>query len=111
MKEKVRELLIETARSEKTITYAEVGKLANLSMVNPHHRTELADTLDEINREERENGGPMLSVVVVQKDSKRPGRGFFVLARDLQRQAPDIDDETFFVGELNRVYEYYKSKA
>lgn len=109
MKNEIRDKIIETAKGEGTITYEEVGKLANLSLANPDHRNKLADILDEINREEHGKGGPLLSVVVVKKDGKRPGRGFFVLAQDLKRQAPDVDDETFFVSELKNVYEYCKS--
>jgi len=111
MKNQICDMIMETGKGETTITYEELGKLANLSMANPDHRNQLADILDEINRDEHKNEGPMLSVVVVKKDSKRPGKGFFVLAKGLKRQAPDVDDETFFVSELRRVYEYCKSTA
>jgi len=106
MKDQIRAKIVETARGRGTINYEEVGKLGNLSMGNPDHRNQLADILDDINREEHRTGGPMLSVVVVKKDSRRPGKGFFELARELGRQAPDVDDETFFITELKTVYEY-----
>jgi len=109
MKDQIRGKIVETAQGRGTINYEEVGKLGNLSMANPDHRNQLANMLDDINREEDKKGGPMLSVVVVKKDSRRPGKGFFELARELGRQAPDVDDETFFVTELKRVYEYCRS--
>lgn len=45
---------------------------------------------------------PLLSAMVINKDTQRPGQGFFNLARDLGCNV--IDDDTFWSNELNRIY-------
>lgn len=76
-------------------------------MGNPSERAELSRILDEISWAEHQAGKPLLSVVVVHKgDPQMPGKGFFDLAREFGRQKPDVDDQTFFLEELNAVYAY-----
>jgi hypothetical protein len=47
----------------------------------PPDRYKIGAILDDINRHERELGRPMLSAVLVHKESLMPGQGFFTLAR------------------------------
>ena len=105
MKEQIREMLIKVAGHYNTISYSEVGKIVGLDMANPGERSKLANTLDEINREEHGLGRPLLSVVVVQKESGHPGTGFFELARELGKQKPDEDNQDFFANELRKVFD------
>ncbi|MHC4463824.1 MAG: hypothetical protein ACYS30_20690 [Planctomycetota bacterium] len=105
MKEQIREMLIKVAGHNNTISYSEVGEVVGLDMANPGERSKLANTLDEINREEHERGRPLLSAVVVQKESQHPGRGFFELARELGKQKPNEDNQIFFANELKRVFD------
>ena len=77
MKRQIREMLIQVARQNNTISYSEVGEAVELDMANPGERSKLANTLDQINREEHKLGRPLLSAVVVQKESGHPGTGFF----------------------------------
>jgi len=105
MKEEIRDKLIEAARQKTTISYSEVGKDVGLDMANPGERSKLANTLDEINREEHARGKSLLSAVVVQKESGHPGTGFFELARELGKQKPDEEDQIFFANELKSVFE------
>ena len=105
MKEQIREVLINAAKQNNTIFYNEVGKVVELDMANPGERSKLAKILDEINREEHGLGRPLLSVVVVQKESGHPGKGFFDLARELGKQKPHDDNQIFFANELKKVFD------
>ena len=83
MHEQIYEKLKEVARSEKVIYCSEIAPLAGLDMNSPNDRNEIGAILDDINRHEQELGRPMLSAVVVHKESLMPGQGFFTLARAL----------------------------
>ena len=105
MKEQIREVLIKAAKQNDTIFYSKVGKVVELDMANPGERSKLANILDEINREENELNRLLLSVVVVQKESGHPGKGFFDLARELSKQKPDEDNQIFFANECKKVFD------
>lgn len=107
MNETVRDKLIEAARNQRVIYYAEVGELLDLFMDNPHHRRELGRILGEISTDEHDSGHPLLSVVVVHKENHRPGEGFFNLAKELGKQKPDEDDVTFYAKELKSVFDWW----
>ena len=109
MKEQIHEVLIKTAKQNVTISYSEVGKVVGLDMANRGERSKLANILDEINKEEHGLGRPLLSVVVVQKESGRPGKGFFDLARELSKQKPHDDNQIFFANERKKVFDEYTS--
>lgn len=102
-------MLIKAAKDRKFIFYSEVGEQANLSMKNPHHRTQLGDILCQINTAEHDSGRPLLSVLVVHKKDKKPGQRFFDLARELGKQKPDEDNDTFYADELKRVFDKWGS--
>lgn len=105
MKEQIREMLIKAAKNQKVVYYAEVGELLNFSMDNPHHRKELGRILGEISTEEDDNDRPLLSAVVVHKEDHLPGEGFFNLAKELGKQKPDEDNDTFYTNELRKVFD------
>lgn len=83
--ERVRQILITHASRGKYVVYTELVKEANLdlNMSNPYHRTLLGHILGAISVYEHENGRPMLSSVVVSKDSLMPSDGFYKLAEEL----------------------------
>jgi hypothetical protein len=104
MREMIRDKLIEAAKKQKVVYYAEVGELLNFSMDNPHHRKELGRILGEISTDEHQEGRPLLSAIVVHKENHLPGEGFFKLAKELGKQKPDEDNDTFYTNELRRVF-------
>lgn len=69
--------------------------------------SQLAHLLGRISTEEHGEGRGMLSVVVVRKEDKMPGTGFFDLARLLGQHVDD--DKTFWDQELAKVYEIWSS--
>lgn len=107
----IRDKMIEAAQNTRVIYYAELGELLDFSMDNPHHRTELGRILGEISTEEDSNCRPLLSAVVVHKEDHRPGEGFFKLAKELGKQKPYEDDDTFYSSELQRVFDEWAAEG
>ena len=73
-------------------------------MSSPNDRYEIGMILDDINRHERELDRPMLSAVVVHKDTLMPGQGFFTLAWALGLFVGN-DKGRFYIQELRKVHE------
>ena len=80
--------------------------MAGLDMSQPNDRYEIGALLDDINRIEHAEDRPLLSAVVVHKDTLIPGQGFFTLARDLGLFTGG-DSDRFYIGELRRVHGYW----
>jgi plasmid stability protein len=100
-KEEAREILIEVARNRDVIAYSELAARITKIQVQPESYA-LHHLIGEISAEENAKGRGMLSVLVVQKETRQPGQGFFALAKDLGRGV--VDQLDFFVKELNQVY-------
>ncbi len=109
MHQTIYERLKEVARRKVIVYYHEIAPLAGLDMSNPAHRNEIADILGEISRYDVMKGRPMLSAVVVLKETGMPGKGFFTLARELKR-FKGTDQNAFFVSELGQVHSTWANK-
>jgi hypothetical protein len=48
--------------------------------------------------------------VVIGLESNQPGSGFFKLARTLGLLEDGDDEQTFWISELKRVYEYWEPR-
>jgi hypothetical protein len=107
---KIRERLVEVAAKRDTIHYDEVAELVGLSLANDYERERiLPGLLGDISRAEHEQGRPLLSAVVVAKgENQQPGRGFFIMAREVGRRFDD--DLSFFIEELNAVHGYWSKQ-
>lgn len=72
----------------------------------------LANLLGNISESEHKQGNPLLSAVVVNKDTLKPGDGFFKLAKELGLFKGSLnsqsDKDTFFINELNRVFDLWE---
>ena len=100
-KREMRNILIEIAKKQDTISYSElVRKVLIISLEANSYA--LADMLGEISTAEDAARRGMLSVVVVHKEDNMPGKGFFELAKILGRDVSD--KEKFWVNEVKRVY-------
>ncbi|WP_094194162.1 HNH endonuclease [Bradyrhizobium viridifuturi] len=73
------------------ISYGELAARISTLQISPDD-DRLAKLLDEISTTESTAGRGMLSVVVVHQDDKRPGAGFFKLAKRLGRNSRDQDE-------------------
>ena len=108
MHEQICEKLKEVARAGTVTYYSAIAPMAGLDMNLPNDRYEIGAILDDINRHERELGRPMLSAVVVHKDTLMPGQGFFTLGRALGLFVGN-DKDKFYIQELYKVHEYWAS--
>lgn len=112
VEEQIRQELIDFVKiGDNNNSFARYKPLAGKVGVpygNEYERDLFHAMLGNVSQYEFENGRPMLSVVVVTEDLI-PGRGFFKLARELGKQKPDIDDDTFAVRERKDLFEYWKN--
>ena len=74
--------LINAARNRGTITYKEIAEITGLPTSGSYMAREVGQLLFEISEEERNQGRPMLSALVVSSTNNAPGPGFFGLAQD-----------------------------
>jgi hypothetical protein len=103
--------LIEVARNGKTTTYEAVADMLGLNVDDPEDRNEIGRILSEISCQENAEGRPMLSAVVIIPEVGYPGKGFFLLARDMGAMSSSLDDRSFFAVELKRVHQYWMSEV
>jgi hypothetical protein len=111
MLEKIRNKLIEVAKTNDVISYGELANFAEMPFDLDSERNKLYAILDEINRREDAQGRPMLSILVVHKDDKTPGPGFFKLAKHIGKQKKGISNDEFFRKELINVLDYWASHS
>jgi hypothetical protein len=99
-------LLRDTARRRRTITYKELARDLGLDWGRSFGQCRrLYPLLQNICRAETARGRPMLGAVVVRRDGT-PGRGFFRTARELGRLT-DNNEQSFWLGERDRVWEQW----
>ena len=98
------------AANEQVVYYHQVAPLAGLDMSLADDRNRIADLLDKISMFEHEQGRPLLSVVVVQVETGRPGKGFYKLATNLRLFSgkSDMDEMEFFIATVKRAYLAWK---
>lgn len=109
----IRRTLIEIARKMKTITYGEIAE--ELGIANEA----VGNVVGEVSIYECEKERPLLSVVVVRKDTRNSGGGFFGLPcipKNLQRKEGELrnpilsaSESSFWEAELNRVRGWWAS--
>lgn len=102
------EAIKEAAREGKPIYYGELAQLVGLKMNDENDRTKLFETLNKITLHEHKEGRPLLTAIVIARESKMPGYGFFVAARKLGLQRSTNTE--FFYAEVKKVFEYWKEK-
>jgi hypothetical protein len=98
--------LRKVARAHSTTYYSDLAPIVGIDTENPHFGPLIGRILDDVNRVEFAQGRPMLSAVVILKDSNIPGSGFFTCARELRRYSGK-DDLGFWIEELRRVHDYW----
>ena len=102
-KEETRQAMIAVARRKSVIAYSDLVRKITSCLLEPNGAC-LAHMLGEISSEEDEEGRGLLTVVVVHKTGDRkPGPGFFRLARS--RGQHIVDEERFWIEELRNVYD------
>ena len=111
---RVLSVLQDRARRGQTISYSELITQAKLkfNMENTNERGLIGSLLGQVSRKEVEQGRPMISCLVVSNGTFMPGKGFFELAEILYGISINNNDAQlkFFVDEMNKTIDFWKSK-
>lgn len=99
--------MVRAAQYGGVTTYQEIARLMGLPTRGSHMASEVGKLLGEISENERRQGRPMLSAVVVGV-SGVPGSGFFWLARELGKLTDGDDEEAFWRSERDAVYNAWR---
>jgi 5-methylcytosine-specific restriction protein A len=99
---RIKEILIECAKKNRLIEYGKLSKELNGAI----SARKLNEPLGEISLRCIKKGYPPLSVLVVNKDTQRPGEGFFtwVAAKMGYNNLPGSEWESFFEEQLEKVF-------
>ncbi|MEV3979311.1 hypothetical protein [Nonomuraea sp. NPDC049758] len=113
--------LIERARLRKTTSYTELNTvlerrtgISGFDFSRQDDRAAMGHLLGRIVERNRPASGLMISALVIYLDGNNAGGGFYSLAADLgliPRKPSARQKEEFWVGQLNRLYEYYVPMA
>ena len=107
----VYERLVKAARAGEFVHYGELAKMLGIDMDNPHFGAQVGKVLGQISEDEVAAGRPMISAIVVSKDTMLPGAGFFKLGQELHRTDPGEDEIGFAIRQIKRVHEYWSREA
>ncbi len=111
VQKKIKLFLAKVASRKGVVSYSDLcrGVALPYSMANPDHRNQLAEDLGWVSEEELyKHERPMLSCVVVDKNTMMPGKGFFDWAQELY----DIkieDRMTFLAEEMRDTHAFWSS--
>lgn len=105
----VHDRLVQAARAQQLVHYGELGKMLGLDMENPHFAAQVGKVLDRINEDESAAGRPMISAIVVSKDTMLPGSGFFKLGQELRQTLAGEDEMGFAIRQIKRVHDYWSA--
>ena len=105
----VRDRLIAAARAGEFVHYAELAKMLGIDLDNPHFGALVGKVLGQISGDEVVQGRPLLSAIVVSKDTMLPGRGFYNLGRELRQTDNEEDEMGFAVRQIKKVHAYWQS--
>lgn len=105
LKAEMRQVMVELAQQERTITYAELCAMLKTAYLH-YHSPVLVRLLDEIGLAESQAGRPVLPAVVVTKQTGIPGAGYFRI-NPQESPAAMADARALWEADLQRVFEYW----
>ena len=103
----VYERLVQAARAREFVHYGELAKMLGIDMDNPHFGAQVGKVLGHISEDEVAAGRPMISAIVVSRDTMLPGYGFFTLGQELHQVELGEDDLAFAVSQIRRVHDHW----
>ncbi len=103
----VYERLVQAARVREFVHYGELAKMLGIDMDNPHFGAQVGKVLGQISEDEVAAGRPMISAIVVSRDTMLPGHGFFTLGQQLRQTDPGEDDMAFAIRQIRRVHDFW----
>ena len=117
MEKQVREYLIKVARQkDKFVYYSDVVKDCNLNinLSIPSDHDVLSDILSEVSTYEHDNGRPLLTSLVIYKDSSKNdhGEGFYKLAQSLGLgDKKKLRNDLFGFSEATKCREFWQDET
>lgn len=106
-REAIRDRLIAAAKRRHYLNYADLADAIGRSKAGPHWAVHIGRLLGHISTEEVAAGRPMLSAIVVSRDTRLPGEGFFGLGQQLRKVALGEDEESFARRQIEEVFDYW----
>ncbi|MCG3204341.1 MAG: hypothetical protein KCHDKBKB_01056 [Elusimicrobia bacterium] len=104
--------LIKTSQGPGYCFYGDLYRRYQIDLDNIEGRNSLHQALGRISTREHKQGRPLLSAVVVDKKNKRPGPGFFELAKTLGRYDGPLTgrkSQVFLDAELRSISDYWST--
>lgn len=98
--------IVRVGKRDDFITYSELAAAIKSIHLEPHH-FEMNRLLDQISKEEDAAGRGIITALVVLKDERVPGEGFWATARDIGRVW--TDKWVFWAEEVKRVMKECKT--
>ncbi len=115
MKEKLRDMLILSAKKGETLYYSQLDKKFGFSTNPLLGMSNLYRVLASIGNDEIRDGRPPLNCIVVRKIEQDPGRGFFKWYRDVVNPSIDINSqserEELFERLKEEVFEFWANES
>jgi hypothetical protein len=105
----VHDRLVQAARAGGFVHYGELAKMLGIDMDNPHFGAQVGKILGRISEDEIAAGRPMISAIVVSRDTMLPGSGFFKLGQELHLTEPGEDEIGFAIRQIKRVHQYWSA--
>jgi len=104
--ERIREILVQKAKEQKTVFYSELAPmLSDIAHIEAHQRP-FHYMLGEVSSSEDRAGRGLLSVLVTEKNEPMmPGQGFFDLARERGRKTED--NLELYAKEVQKVFDVW----
>lgn len=107
-------LTLNVASKREVCTYTDIARYLKQQFdlnEDPMSKS-LAGLLGDISVDENEQGNPLLSVIVVNKETKIPGDRFFKLAKDLGLYQGSLNNreqkDLFYISELNNAHSFWE---
>lgn len=113
MNERVRNYLIQAARSRKFVTYSQVNRDCDLRLDFDYQtgRNEIGRILGEIGAYEYRNNRPILSAVVVHEGSNDHGKGFYNLCEELKiGDARRLQRDHYGMAVMRECFDYWSQQ-
>jgi len=95
--------LVRAAMNSKIITYGDLAAQLGLPTRGHQLGQALRLKLDAISSYEHDHGRPLLSALVVRKNTRKPGKGFFKMAQRVGKMAASDDPSRFCEQEIKNI--------
>jgi len=99
-------LLEKRARERGTIEYGELYPAIGLRTEEEFDRRLGSFILSEVNVKSQKNGF-QISAIAVSRETQKPDKGFFSLARDWKLLSERDDENNFWETEKRKIYDFY----